>query len=121
MILGNIGASQEIAIRRGATWGPHRITFRNPDASPVDLTGASVVAEVRRKTSDSAALLPIDVTIVNAAGGVVDIDLSESATATLTAAEDPSTAASRVVWRLDIIDSAGRVIPVFRGPGTVYL
>lgn len=119
-LLGSRGDCVDLLVRQGATFGPHQVTLTNPDGTPVDLTGATVRGQLRRKALDAATLVALTVTVTDAPGGVFELGLTAAQTAALTAGEDPGSIASRAVWDLELQDAAGRVIPVFWGNVTIH-
>lgn len=118
--LGHAGERLNLLIRQGATFEAE-VTLANPDASAVDLTGATVRAQVRRKALDAGSpLATFTVAVTDAPGGVFTFSLSAAQTAALTAGEDPAAAESRAVWDMELEDAAGRITPVFQGQVTIH-
>lgn len=119
-ILGHAGEQVDLLIRQGATFGPHEITLTNPDATPLNLTGATVRAQIRRKALDAAVLIAITCTITDAAAGKCTIGLTAAQTAALVAGENTASIDSRAVWDLELLDAAARVTPVYYGAVTIH-
>jgi hypothetical protein len=120
-VLGDRGDRVDLLIRQGATFGPHEITLTNPDDTPVDLTGATVRAQMRRKAlTTGLPLATFDTPVTDAAAGVFTLGLSAAATAALVAGEDPASLDSRAVWDLEVQDATGRVVPVYWGSVTIH-
>ncbi len=119
-VLGTAGERVDLLIRQGASFGPHVVTLTNPDGTLVNLTGATVRGQLRRKALDVAVLIALTCTITDAAGGEFEISLTDEQTAAITAGEDPAMLASAAVWDLELEDAAGRVIPVFYGRVTIH-
>jgi hypothetical protein len=119
-VLGSRGKRLDLWIQQGATWGPHRMTIRNPDGTPMDLTGASMRAHLRRKALDPVALLAFTFTALDAVNGVMQWDqVAAAVTAGLTAGEDPMQIASRAVWDGELVDASGRVLRPMWGQVTI--
>lgn len=108
-LIGDSGARVDLLIRQGATFGPHTVVLTNPDTTPVNLTGCTLRAQIRRSTNaaDIAATLAIDVT--NASAGTFTYGLSAALTAALAAGSTYQSAESRYVWDLELEDTLGRV------------
>lgn len=51
--LGYIGEKLDLLVRQGATLGPFAVTLTNPDNTPVNLTGATLRAHLRKKALDT--------------------------------------------------------------------
>lgn len=118
--IGNIGERLNLLIRQGATFGPYRCTMTNPDGSPVDLTGASIVGQIRKRASDATAVADLQVTMVDRAAGVYEFGLSDETSAGITAGSDTTRPESLYVWDMELHDSLGRVIPLYYGDVRVF-
>ncbi len=118
-VLGHAGERVDLLIRQGATFDA-QVTLTNPDGTPVDLTGATLRAQIRRKALDTALLVAFTITVIDAVGGIFTFGLTASQTAALPAAEDPAGIASRAVWDMELQDAAGRVTPVYWGTVTIH-
>lgn len=120
--IGSIGDRVEMVIRRGATIGPHRIMFPNPDGTPMDLTGASLEASLRKSITDPAPLMLfvclVDFPIIT--DPATESQAQFGATAAVSAFLDLG-ADGIGVWKIDLHDAAGRIIPVFQGPVLLHL
>ena len=115
-IIGTKGAELDLLVRQGATFGPYQITLTNPDLTPVDLTGATFRAQIRK-----SPLSVIDqgisavFTYTNRIGGVFGFEFTAQDTASLTAGVDENAADSQYLWDLEMQDSTGRVLPLLYG------
>jgi hypothetical protein len=119
-VLGHAGGRVDLLIRQGATFSAE-VTLTNPDGTAVDLAGATVRAQMRRKALDAnPPLATFTVTMIDAAGGVFSFSLTDAQTAALVAAEDPAGIDSRAVWDMELLDAAGRVTPVYYGKVTIH-
>ena len=121
-IIGTKGAELDLLIRQGATFGPNVCTLTNPNASPVNLAGATLRAQIR-KTATST-LVPGAVgtfSITSAENGIFQWEFSAAVTALLTADNESELAAASVyVWDMEIEDAAGRVTPLCYGKVNVF-
>lgn len=120
--IGTKGAELDLLIRQGATFGPVTSTISNPDGTPMDLTGATLRAQVRKTpTSPIGEGCVASFTITNPTSGNFDWYFSATATSTLAADNESETApASVYVWDMEIEDAAGRVIPLMYGKVNVF-
>jgi hypothetical protein len=118
-VLGFAGEEYTLLIRQGATFGPVTATMRNPDTTPVDLTGCTIRGKIRKKALDAAVVATLTCTITNAVGGVYEFGLTDEQTAAIDAGEYMASSASKYVWDLEMEDAAGRVLPLYYGQVTV--
>ena len=115
--IGTYGEELGLRIRQGATFGPHRLVISNPVTGlPVDLTGATFRAQVRKKSGDSVPVLSFQCAIFNAATGEMDFWAEDDATITVRAGEDVRSGESQYKWAMDMIDASSRVLPLLYGP-----
>jgi hypothetical protein len=117
--IGEIGALLNLRIRQGADWVAEFVAT-NPDGSPVDLTGATIQAKMR-KTPSSGATVNFTVDITAPALGKYRQSLTAIQTAALKAADDPSSPDNQFVWDQELVSAGGTpVIPLFYGVVTVF-
>lgn len=119
--IGFLGVRQNLQIRQGATFGPLRLTVRNPDNTPVDLTGSTLVGHIRKTAKAPVVLLELVGTIEgDSADGVWRVEeLTAAQTAALAAGETPAEPASQYVYDLEWTDATGRVTPLLYGTVSV--
>lgn len=118
--LGYIGERLDLLVRQGATLGTFDATMQNPDGSAVNLIGATIRGQVRKKALDPTVVTDIDVTITDAVLGKYSFGLSVAKTTIIAAGETLKEPASLYVWDLELVDSTGRVIPLYYGNVTVF-
>lgn len=118
--LGYIGERLDLLVRQGATLGPFDAAMQNPDGSAVNLIGATIRGQVRKKALDPTVVTDIDVTITDAALGKYSFGLSVAKTTVIAAGETIKESASLYVWDLELVDATGRVIPLYYGNVTVF-
>lgn len=118
--LGYIGERLDLLVRQGATLGTFDATMQNPDGSAVNLIGATIRGQVRKKALDPTVVTDIDVTITDAALGKYSFGLSVAKTTIIAAGETLKEPASLYVWDLELVDATGRVIPLYYGNVTVF-
>lgn len=114
--IGSYGERMDVLLRQGGTFGPYTATMKNPDGTAVDLTGCLIRGQLRKKALDTTIVATLDCAITNATGGVYTFGLSAATTAAIPAGEKVTDRASQYVWDLELVDSSGRVIPLYYGP-----
>jgi hypothetical protein len=117
--IGSFGKQLDLNIRQGATFGPVTLTLKNPDNSAVNLTGSTVRGQIRKRALDTDVVCAFGVTITDATGGVCTLNLTKEVTAAIQTAENPASPDSRYVYDVELLDSAGRVLPLLYGAVTV--
>ena len=119
--IGYYGERLDLRVRQGATFGPIQATMRNPVVppaelgTPVDLTGCTIRGQIRRKALDVAIVASFAVTITNAVNGQYEFGLSSTTTTGITAGETLDSTQSKYVWDLELVDSSGRITPLYYG------
>lgn len=118
--IGNIGAKVDLLIRQGGTFVVSLI-LQNQDGSPVDLAGATLVSQIRRRALDPDPVVEtFNITITNAAAGMANLLLTDDETAALVAGEKRTDPISQYVWDLELIDTLGATMPLLYGDVTVF-
>ena len=120
--IGTKGSELDLLIKQGCTFGPTVSTLKNPDDSPIDLTGSELRAQIR-KTPNSSILkgIIIDFDITDAEAGEFTWGFSAEDTAGLSADSESETAVSSTfVWDMELQDSSGRVLPLLYGKAYVF-
>jgi hypothetical protein len=116
--IGSFGSKLNLNIRQGGTFDA-TATAKNPDTTPINLTGATVRGQIRKKALDTAVVESFTCTITDAVNGVFTFGLTDEETAAIAAGEQPTEEASLYVWDMELEDSLGRVTPLFYGNVTV--
>jgi hypothetical protein len=125
--IGNIGELLGIRIKQGSDWGPFTFKMTNPPVAPalvgtpVDLTGCSIVAQIRNKAFDPVIAATISTPVTSALNGEYQAFLPNAATSLLTCGSDAADPKSQKVWDAFLIDSLGRKTPLYYGPAIVYI
>ena len=117
----NKGKELNLTIRQGATFGPIVCTLKDSTGAPVNITGYTVAAQVRktpftRKASGFAATC----VVVNGAAGQFSFEFEAEDTAKLIAGESENDTDSLYYWDLELIQPDTRVIPVIYGTVKVF-
>lgn len=120
--IGTKGAELDLLIRQGATFGPIKSRALNPNGTPMNLSGATIRAQVRKTaTSPIGEACVGSFVITNAADGRFEWSFTDDATSVLVADNDSELAqASIYVWDMELEDATGRVIPLLYGKVNVF-
>lgn len=114
--LQNIGERLDLRIRQGATFGPFRVEMKNPDNSPVDLTGKTIRGQIRRSGLSGVLIVAFTVTMLNAVGGIFEFGLTDEQTATLfQPGENFLDSDSAYTWDMEIESANGQVTALYYG------
>ncbi len=117
----NKGKELNLTIRQGATFGPIVCTLKDSTGIPVNITGYTVAAQVRktpftRRASGFAATC----VIVDGAAGQFSFEFEAEDTAKLVVGESENDTDSLYYWDLELIQPDTRVIPVIYGTVKVF-
>lgn len=94
----------DLSIYQGDDYGV-TVTVRNADGTPADLTGYTVLAQVRREVADMDSSVDAEFS-VNITSPTINLSLSHSQTQALS---------GRYVWDLQVVSSAGIVTTIMAG------
>lgn len=109
------GETLDLDLKQGATLRV-RHTVTNADATPYDLTGATLRGQVRKEAlSTTVAAAFATQVVAPATDGVYDFWLTDEQTAAITCGEKPSNPESQYVYDIEIEDAAGDVRCVLEG------
>jgi hypothetical protein len=113
--IGTKGGNLDLLIRQGATLMAS-VVATNPDGSPIDLTGATITAQIRKLPSSVTAECSATIVLTNPTAGTFTFEFVAADTADLTASDTSETSeASTYVWDLEVLDAAGKVTPLLYG------
>lgn len=119
--IGFIGKLLDLDIKQGADFGPHVVTLTNPDGTPVNLTGATISAQIRQPANRGGALIAtITCEMVDAVAGKFRFFIPGATTATMPTSNGANTAFGRFPWDMRMIDATARPLPLFYGTANVY-
>lgn len=111
--IGSIGERQDLLIQKGADYSV-TVTLSNPDGTPMDLTGSTVIAQMRKR-SDTDLVAAFTVVISNPTGGVFVFGLTHEQTTALVCGESLNEPKSQYVWGMKLQDVIGGITPLFYG------
>lgn len=117
--LGYKGEKLDILIVQGADFGPYLATMANPDGSPVNLTDCQIIGMIA-KSPNTPAIVPMDVTITDAAAGQYRFGLGNLASNSIPAGRTEDVPESRYIWQLQLIDSARHITPLYYGDVGIF-
>jgi hypothetical protein len=120
LVLGSYGELLSLKIKQGADFGPHIFRFKNPNGTPVDLTGCVFNAQMRQKALDTEVVATFTCTVTDAVGGEMIMSMDSLITSTIPAGELVSSSDSKYVWDMYMTDSLGDVTPRYYGPVEVF-
>jgi hypothetical protein len=113
--ISNVGADVDLFIQQGADFAS-QLTFQNPDASPVNLTGCTLAAMLRRRGLETQLVANFTVLVfAPATAGIATLSLSAAQTAILKCGETPADPDFQYVWDLKFVDSGGKASIPLRG------
>ena len=112
--LGSIGERLDLLARQGTTLGPFIATMQNPDTTPVDLTGCSIVAQARRNRYDTTAV-NFTVSITEPLLGKYQFELPTASTSALDTGEELNKPQSIYYWDMHLVDNTSKVIALYYG------
>ena len=119
--LGTKGGELDLLLKQGSTFGPHLITLKDSNNTAINITGATIRAQIR-KTSDAATTTATgDFVITNGSAGQFTFGFNTTATSALQVDPSSETATdSQYVWDMEIQYADGRVYPLMYGKVSVF-
>lgn len=114
--IGSIGERLDLLCRQGANLGPFICTLQNPDLSFLDLTGCTIQGFVRKNALDSGEPVAIFfINYIDRLAGKFSFEINWSVTKLIPAGEYQKDPESQYVWDMELVDSTGRIIPLYYG------
>lgn len=118
--IGYIGRELDLAIRAGSDFGPHFLYVRNPDLTPVNLTGMTFEGQIRRPVNQGGTLIAaITFEVVDALAGKLKFSIPAATTDTMPAIGS-APGAGKYPWSSRMIDALNRPTPMFYGLASIY-
>jgi hypothetical protein len=115
LTIGSLGERLDWHVRKGANLGTFRFEMEANEL-PVDLTGSEIFGWIKRKATDSIAVIDLEATILSpATEGMYTIPDLYNQLLELAGGTDLADPLSKYVWRLFLRDSLGRIIPIYHG------
>lgn len=105
-VIGSFGQRLDLLIRQGACFS-FEVAINNPDATPVDLTGAAASAMIRKTHADASPVVAFTAAITPP--NKVEFSLTAAQTAAIAAGERVTDKASLYVWDMEILYAGGCV------------
>jgi hypothetical protein len=118
-VLSNVGTQTDLLIRQGADFLT-TLTFTNPDTTPVNLTGCTLAAQLRRTPRAASVMATFALSITNPTGGIATMGLSAATTAALTCGDNATDSLSSYWWDLKLVDSTGKISSPLNGNVQVF-
>lgn len=119
--LGTYGEELNLDIRQGATFGPHVFTMTDPAGDPIDLTGCTITAKMKKKPGDlDTTAVNFTIELFNPTGGQFRLSMSASTTSAQKAGDRIDSSDSKYVWDMEMTDSAGIVTPLYYGVVRIF-
>lgn len=119
--IGTKGAALDLIIRQGATLGPNSTTIKDGSGTPIDITGATVRAQIRLLPSSVTAAATATCTLVTPASGLFTWTFSDTDTAALTCSDvDENEPESLYYWDMEIEYASGVIVPLLYGDVRVF-
>lgn len=120
--IGSIGTNLDLKLRQGATFGPVVGQLKNADETPINITGYTFRAQMRKSADDALSTgLAFTCSVVDGPNGKFSIELSDEQTSTLDV--DPismDALDSTYVWDLEMESPAGKVTALLYGKANVF-
>ena len=118
-VVGTKGAQLDLLIKQGSTFS-FKATISDKNNSAMNLTGASFSGMIRKSWNSVPIIVSVSTIITNATAGMVEISLSSSQTGAMAAGEDERDENSQYVWDYELLDSTGKITPIFYGNVSVF-
>lgn len=119
-IIGSKGEELNLLIRQGGTFGPFRVTLRNPDGTPVNLTDTTFRGQIRKTPDALNVEASFMFTVTAALQGKFEFEVDAVATAAIMAGVTEDSPESVYVYDIEYLNDAGRVLPLFYGNVKVF-
>lgn len=118
--IGGKGSQLDILIRQGATFGPHRVTIKDENSNPINLTGAVFTGQIRKTITSTTVSAEIVTSIIDPINGIIEISIPWNVTKDLPAGETEKDEKSIYFWDYELKDSQDKIVPLFYGTARVF-
>lgn len=119
-IIGTKGEELDLLVRQGGTFGPFRVTLKNPDGTPVLLTDATFRGQVRKSFDSLTVDANFSFVVTDALQGKVQFEIDAVQTAAIMAGIDETVEESQYVYDIEYLNEENRVLPLFFGRVLVF-
>lgn len=118
--IGFIGEELDLLIRQGATFGPFRMTIKNPDGSPVNLQDAVFRGQIRKAPDSLTIEAAFQFMVTDPMQGKVEFEIDAVTTAAIVAGMTASSNESAYVYDIEYVNEANRVLPLLYGKVALF-
>ena len=118
-VIGNIGEKLDLLIKQGSTFGPFEVILSDPLGAPINLTGSSIQAQIRKRPSDTLPIASFDI-IIEALNGKFFYSLTDTITGGILAGDTLKDPMSKYFWDMEIHWSNGKIQPLYYGDVTIF-
>jgi hypothetical protein len=119
-VIGYKGEQLDLLIRQGATFGPVKLIFTNPNGTRVNLTETTFRAQVRKLPSSEDIGAEFVCLVTDSSQGELSIEIPAIETEKLSAGITETEIESLYFWDLEGVESGGRVVPYLYGDVKVF-
>lgn len=120
--IGSIGTNLDLKLRQGASFGPIVGQLKNADETPINITGYTFRAQMRKSANELLSTgIAFTCSVVDGANGKFSFELSDEQTSTLVV--DPvsmDALDSTYVWDLEMESPGGKVTALLYGKVNVF-
>lgn len=109
------GERLDLQARQGATLGPFIVTLKNPDNTPVNLTGCTIQGQVRKNALDADIAAEFVIAYIDRLEGKFSFEIPHTVTALMSAGEFQRDIDSQFQWDMELLDSLSRITPLYYG------
>ena len=113
--IGYIGDELDLIIRQGGTFGPYRLTIRNPDGTPVNLQDAVFRGQIRKSPDALTVDASFIFSVTNPLQGKVEFEIDAVSTAAIMSGLSLSDEESNYVYDIEYVNEVNRVLPLLYG------
>lgn len=113
--IGDKGEELDLLIRQGGTFGPHEVSWTNPDGTFVDISDMFFRAQIRKDPTDDDPVATFICKTTNAIQGKFSFEIDATQTANIPSGPDENQTSSAYFWDLEAVTDTGVVIPLIYG------
>lgn len=117
-LISNLGIEVDFEIVSGTDFSA-TLTLLNPDTTPINLSGSTFAADIKKSTVSPVVEQAMTVTMTDAVNGVLKVSLPHASN-TLQAGATATDPEGQYVWDLKMTDSGGNVSHPRYGTVTIW-